>query len=99
MMNGLRANADRREETGMTTIREIAQLAAKESKRYRGATRFDESDLVRAGDAVARAVLQAFEAALQAKLTPALNTGTALDMLVLVGEAYREALQQFEEAK
>lgn len=41
-------------------------------------------------DAVLTVTLQEVDTALRAKLTPALNTGTAMDMLVLVGETLRE---------
>ena len=40
--------------------------------------------------AVRAETLTQLQAAIQAKFTPALNTGTAMDALVLVGEAIRE---------
>lgn len=69
-------------------IRQIAREAAEKASATDAGVLEDHHDAL--AFAVAGAVLRAVEMEITRRLTPALNTGTAMDALVLVGEALRE---------
>lgn len=81
----------------MTDLQTKVRKVAKQALHRWMHSEVDGNPMDEIADAVLTVTLQEVDTALRAKLTPALNTGTAMDMLVLVGETLRD-LQSFGQA-